>query len=397
MLLHVPTSRGCNNRCVFCMEYGRGVQRRFTSEEFRQQLERARSFTDEVVFTSGEPTLEPNLEPAVADARTLGFTRIGLITNGRRLCDEDLCSRLFDAGLTEITVSIHGSDAGIHDGITGRPGSFDETLAALSNIARLRRDRDLTLASNCTLVRSNLCCMKTLWELLQGFGVDSLNFNTVEPRGRASDGFDDVVPRYDEVLEAADDSGLDFQTPRVSLSRIPACAGGVEWIQEDFHFTHGEHVTHFDPAEGKVRGEICGRCTLIDRCAGVWERYIEGFGWEGLYPVAEPLSDDHPPLSLDLADGSGGRALRRGWLGGHRRLCLERPFQRPGLPRVIELARSLGYGWIEARTNGEAIASVAVMRRVAELGIDRLVFLRPGFCERAVLAASRVGIRWDLD
>ena len=64
---------------------------------------------------------------------------------------------------------------------------------------------------------------------------------------------------------------------------------------------------------------------------------------------------------------------------------------------MIELARSLGYGWIEARTNGEAIASVAVMRRVAELGIDRLVFLRPGFCERAVLAASRVGIRWDLD
>ncbi len=396
ILLHVPTGPGCNNRCVFCMEYGGGRRPTKTLAAFEEQLQRARSFTDEVVFTGGEPTLNKLLVQAVGAARERGFVRIGVISNGRRLADLELCQALLDAGLTELTVSIHGPEAAVHDPITGRDGSFDQTVAALGNLAALREDHALELKCNCTLVRGNLAHMAATWRLVEGFGVDLLNFNTVEPRGRASDDIEEVVPTYVEVLDAADASGLPFDAPHVSLSRVPPCAGGPEWVQEDFHFTCDEEVTHYDPAVGMARGPPCARCVLPASCEGVWERYVEVFGWEGLAPVRPPIDDE---LALDLSGPDGlpvGRHLRRGWLAGHRRLVLQRLFRSPELVGTLRLARSLGYTSIVARSDGRAIASLGVMRRVAALGLDGLRFAVPPD-PRAVVAARRVGLRFEME
>jgi len=378
------------------MEYGRGYRGRVDLPDIEAQLDRALAFTRAVTFTSGEPTLHRRLVHAVAAAAARGFTEIGLITNGRRLEDRALCAALIDAGLTELTFSIHGASAAVHDAITRRPGSFEQAARGLANAAELRRGRALALRVNCTLVQRNLGDMRALWAFVSGFEVDSLNFNIVEPRGRADDDFGVVVPRWDLALDAADASGLDFGDRQISISRIPACAGAHAWIQEDFHFTHGEEITHFDPTEGKVRGPICEDCRLSARCGGVWARYVEAYGWEGLEPVRAPQPAGTPPYVVDLTlPTPPGRQLRRAWLRGHRAVCFDRPFRDRRLPQLVRLARALGFRGVAARTDGHAIASIGVMKRVAALGLHELIFLDVADprARRALLAARRVGLR----
>lgn len=152
------------------------------------------------MFTNGEPTLNRHLPDAVAAAQDLGFTLIGLITNGRRLADRAYAEALLDAGLNEVTVSAHGPRAEVHDAITGRRGSFDQTRRALQNLQELRRSRSFTFHVNCTLVQRNLPHLPEMVAYVQGFGIDRLNFNVVEPRGTARRRFTEVQPRYVDVV-----------------------------------------------------------------------------------------------------------------------------------------------------------------------------------------------------
>lgn len=398
VVLHIPTSAGCNNRCSFCIDDG-GATRRFSFHEHVAQLATARAFTAAIVFTTGEPTLNRDLPRLVAAAGELGFTQIGLITNGRRLRDARLCRALLEAGLTEVTVSLHGPDAAIHDGITGRPGSWAEARRGLANL----RASPVVLRLNCTLVRANLGCMRRMADLAAEIPVDSLNFNTVEPRGRADRSFVDVVPRYSEVLEAADESGLDFGRPALSLSRVPACAGGCEWVQEDYHFTVDGEVTHYDPGEGKVRGPACARCAIVARCPGVWRSYAEHFGWEELVPVSAPRRGEvlrvdtgaptieaSAPSEHSAASVSWSRQARAGFVRGYRRVLLGggEPVLHPRFPEIVRGCRSIGFTEVAIESSARPLASVA--RSLAGLGVDRVVVALPGTDRRSYEAATGV-------
>jgi len=39
---------------------------------------------------------------------------------------KEFCEKVFDAGLDEVTFSLHGHTATIHDYLTATPGSFDK-------------------------------------------------------------------------------------------------------------------------------------------------------------------------------------------------------------------------------------------------------------------------------
>src|SRR5450631_3902672 len=93
----------CNNRCVFCAQDGLPD----TTTSLEEELTRARACSDEVTFVGGEPTLDRGLAEHVARARALGFTRIGLQTNGRLLAESGYAESLARAGLTDVHLSIH--------------------------------------------------------------------------------------------------------------------------------------------------------------------------------------------------------------------------------------------------------------------------------------------------
>lgn len=375
-VLHVTLGAGCNNRCTFCMEYGRGGGHTLTPDELGAQLDSFADRTNMVTFTGGEPTLQRMLVPAVAAARARGYRRIGLVSNGRRLADRALCEALLAAGLTEITVSCHGPDASVHDAISRREGAFDELAAGLTNLAALRPEWPHSLSGNCTLVRANLPHMRATAEGLWRAGATSVNFNAVEPRGRADDDFDAVVPNYSEILDAADASGLDFSMPDCSLSRVPPCAGGPDWVQEVWNISHSGSFQRYEPSFGRVRGEPCGRCSARESCPGLWERYARTHGWARLTPVEAPR--DAEVLALG-ADASAAE-LRRGALRGFRRLDLQISgadlvATERGSPVAerVRRGRAAGFSEITLTLSARTIRHPGEAAAVSAVGADRLV------------------------
>ena len=92
-------SQACNFRCPFCHN-GDSVlnaQEEISFDEILAFLKTRTGLVDAVVFSGGEPTLEPDLEVKIKAVKSLGFL-IKLDTNGT---NPELLEKLLDEGLID--------------------------------------------------------------------------------------------------------------------------------------------------------------------------------------------------------------------------------------------------------------------------------------------------------
>ena len=127
--------QGCPWRCGYC--HNPGLQPRGRGEgprwpELRDWLARRLGRLDGVVFSGGEPTLDPALPAVLDELRAMGYA-LGLHTAGLApRCLGGLLPRLDWVGL-DIKAAL--GDASLHDRITGRRAS---TRAVRDSLALLR-------------------------------------------------------------------------------------------------------------------------------------------------------------------------------------------------------------------------------------------------------------------
>jgi cyclic pyranopterin phosphate synthase len=338
--LHVDLGAFCNNNCIFCMEDDR--QGRFdrvssvTPEQVKAILEENRN-RKEVMFVSGEPTLNPEFLRYVRWAREAGFRSIGVISNGRRFSYAPFASRAVAAGLNLVIVSVHGPDARTHDGLTRTPGAFEQAMAGLANLAALARQTPLRINTSTVLNRRNATPerLDALLSLLRPM-VRQMVFNVMQPFGRGHTHFDSLMMPYREtaqVLGAFFSRHAGEELP-IYLVDIPYCTTEGCGIPDSAR-GYVERYVHFEkesgasgalvsgtPAEGtrsggagiklrelsptdsapapdglavrhrdlleqarKSKRPECARCLYDDRCDGIWNHYIERFGFGEFIPV----------------------------------------------------------------------------------------------------------------
>ena len=92
-------SHACNFRCPFCHngESVLNAQSEINFDEILEYLKSRKGLVDAVVFSGGEPTLEPDLEVKIKAVRNLGFA-IKLDTNGT---NPELLEKLLDDGVID--------------------------------------------------------------------------------------------------------------------------------------------------------------------------------------------------------------------------------------------------------------------------------------------------------
>jgi MoaA/NifB/PqqE/SkfB family radical SAM enzyme len=315
--LHINTGAFCNNNCLFCMEGDRDgrflADNSIRAAEVRTILEHNRD-AEEVCFTSGEPTTNPELVQLVRWARELGYARISIMTNGRMLSHVPAARRLVDAGMSRFYISIHGHEAQLHDGLTRTPDSFAQTVRGIVVVKALARQSAHPVdLHTCTVVnKRNLPWLPHLYRFLRERGVDQVVFNAMEVNGRALAYFDQLVPRYTDVAagflrliqQAGETQVMAF------LVDVPPC---LTRAIPDFHRGFVEQSTHFSPkfeidrlgmqehqaASSELfaveRADIdraqrswharCSHCRHRPQCNGVWNNYVEKFGWDEFEPV----------------------------------------------------------------------------------------------------------------
>jgi MoaA/NifB/PqqE/SkfB family radical SAM enzyme len=340
-MLHVLVGAQCNNNCLFCMEADRGRRAERIASQSTDDIRRMIDqypHPDEVLFTSGEPTLDPGLPTYIGWAKQRGFRAIGLVTNGRRLAYRGYAQELVDAGLNRVTVSIHGHTAALHDGQTRSPGSFEQSLAGLDEVVRLARTRHLRVHTSTVLNRRTLPHLEEIRHLLSSRGADVTVFNAMMGRGRGAEHASRLLAPYPDVVQEVARLCRELPQSRhrtIRVEDIPACfsaqlpravRGELEEYQQfeesgssgmsEHGLTDGQVATEdpalahdFRDASGRVdlqgdgtyyltcrslkdrvlreKGEVCQKCSLEPACAGVWEPYVRCHGWVGFIPVEE--------------------------------------------------------------------------------------------------------------
>lgn len=172
----------CNLRCEHC------ASRAGTARPGELSLAEALAIADqlpdllvyEVVFTGGEPLLNPWWEPLAQHLRRAEI-RVGVVTNGT-LLNAALVRRLADAGIQSLAVSLDGLRE-THDTLRVARGLYDRVLAGLG--AALEAGLKPTVIT--TVNALNLAELPGLYAELKAVGVRRWQLQPIFAFGRAGD------------------------------------------------------------------------------------------------------------------------------------------------------------------------------------------------------------------
>jgi MoaA/NifB/PqqE/SkfB family radical SAM enzyme len=196
------------------------------------QLFIRRSPAANLVFLGGEPTLHPDLGPAVKAARAMGYASITIDTNGYLF--NDILERVTPQDVDFFSFSLDGPTEATNDTIRGT-GSFQHCIAGL----RRAKTKGFGISMIYTVSSRNLAYLEQMVPLLPHWGVDHFFIQVIGLRGHSAlsangdsplqltrQQWQDVVPAVAEAVAA---KGLRVTYPKVylDLDETFECAGRV--------------------------------------------------------------------------------------------------------------------------------------------------------------------------
>lgn len=162
--VHLFLTKRCPLRCVHCC-IAHDRRREMTTRQILDLLSQFQYLgLPKVSFTGGEPLLRGDFFEIAAEARALGLT-FDLATSGVTL-DRDLATRIARLLPLRVNISVYSSDPDVHDQITGVPGSWQRSLAAI----RLLTDWGVPVTIKCMVMSPNFSSYAGVAELAEELG-----------------------------------------------------------------------------------------------------------------------------------------------------------------------------------------------------------------------------------
>lgn len=227
----------CNSRCLFCLDSEAQDGKILAFDDVCREIRRGREEKDatRVVLSGGEASLHPRFAELIQYSREQGYTWVQTVTNGRRYADRAYFNKVVEAGLSEITFSIHGHTAALHDHLTQAPGSFDQIVKAM---IRAVRDGRVVVNADVVINKQNVDYLEKIVALCAQIGVREYDLLHVIPQGEAWEHREQLfydVDAYSESLRRVFRLGLN---PRfhVWTNRFPVShLEGMEELIQDPH------------------------------------------------------------------------------------------------------------------------------------------------------------------
>lgn len=140
-----------------------------------------------LVLTGGDPFKRDDLEVLIAAAREAGL-QVALTPSATPLATREAMTRVQQAGVRRMALSLDAADPATHDAFRGVSGSFDRTLA----MAAWAKEARMPLQINTTVGPHNFDQIDALADLLAGLGIVLWSVFFLVPVGRGR-----LLPRLD--------------------------------------------------------------------------------------------------------------------------------------------------------------------------------------------------------
>lgn len=196
-------SAKCNQRCIFCYNtwknksVSNSILDTLPADKRWKAVDKIiASNAFEVILSGGEPLLIPEICEMVSRFSRKNI-KTYLITNGI-LLTEQIARQLKKVGLEGVQISLHGSNAEIHEMITQTPGSFNKTINGIKNAIQFFTDKSINI--NMVLVRKNYTDIESMIKMLNGIGRVSFSVGFLSKAGLATSA--DIGINRDLILES---------------------------------------------------------------------------------------------------------------------------------------------------------------------------------------------------
>jgi MoaA/NifB/PqqE/SkfB family radical SAM enzyme len=322
--VEINIGKACNNRCVFCLD---GMPKKedrsyMPFDQMKTEIRRWHAAGHRSLgFLGGEPTTYPKIVQSVAYGREVGFTRIAIATNATKLRLRHFTDRILNAGLTRITISMHGHTASLEDRLTRVPGNFDKKCSAIHYLNEKRAQGHLVdgLSINIVLNGWNYRYLpKMLRFFYETMSLDDVRVNFVRPEGYAV-GSKSLTPQYDRVVPVLMKAILlnEYHFKKTfTFGGFPLCVLPRELTRSERLLKKymGEYrdlstdcsirsegfadgVTRVDGGRARFNWQErkrhdlkghpagCSQCSRYALCEGVWQGYLDIWGDAAFSPI----------------------------------------------------------------------------------------------------------------
>jgi MoaA/NifB/PqqE/SkfB family radical SAM enzyme len=253
-----------------------------TLETFHKILEENRQYRrwKGVILTGSEITLRKDLVSLVRQARAANFEKVRIQTHGMHLWQQSFCDSLLDAGVNEFFVSVAGSDAKSHDGITKVEGSFKKMMQGLEYLDSFEY---VSLITNTVVTQSSYHLLPQLVDALAHLKqLKQMEFWHYWPMQETDE--KNLIARHIDVLPYLKLalSKLHVNDCAVEVKNFPEC------MLEEYTLALNNEQPELliDPdfwvefnRNGFQQCVYGDRCTSV-QCLGLNQAYTAKYGWE---------------------------------------------------------------------------------------------------------------------
>ncbi len=390
----------CNDKCIFCLDSDTHDGRMRSPEQIKQQiLDGRRKGAERLILSGGEPTIHPRYVDFIRLGRLAGYERVQTVSNARMFAYPEFLGRCLDAGLQEITVSLHGHNPRIHDALVGTKGAFEQTLAGLKNA--LADGRPIVNVDVC-VNRGNIKVLPEMMAFFEETGVREVDLLHVIPFGNAwRDGkerlFYDLRAHAGELREAFAYAHRPDWHLWLNRFPVPHCEGFEELIQDPYKLNdeirgrkeeYAHWVEHGEPLDCR-EPRRCGHCYLEDVCdefEGLLARTHGERPWQGLRVDTEVTVGEPAVYGGDPASAEHARDKRRLPLVKRTYPTLAQQAAQAEVVRVASRNGASARRWLDARGVSPAVLDLE-LEDAADLEPGRFPGLRRVYVTTAADAA----------
>jgi cyclic pyranopterin phosphate synthase len=271
-----------------------------TTAEVLSWLQRARRQGAQHLWLSGgEPTLRRDFLPTLRAAKTLGFQRIKVQSNGMLFAYPEFAAKAVAAGMNEVNLLLKSLNPRTHDALNRTPGSLDLMHQGLE----LLRALPVRLEGDVLVTTRNWPELPDLVAHYVGKGFKHFNLWLFSLVDQGDADLARLVPRVSDFLPALLAARTIVQAAGATLASLntPACLLPVEAWDTVFDAV-GMGLVVVNPGgkafaletssiEQGVHLPVCAECALRPRCGGMRSDYVAVHGDAEFRPVPTELAE----------------------------------------------------------------------------------------------------------